>query len=601
MPGNSDTSIVTVKILAGGKSVDDQVNLYEMRVERHLNRVGSAEISIIDGDPAAEDFPLSDGSDFLPGNPIEIQVGFGSQTSRIFKGVVVSETVQIREGMGPLLIVRCKDRAIKMTVGRKSGTFLGKSDGQIIQALASAHGLTAKVDATPTTWPQMVQYGTTDWDFLVTRADGNGLVVRTDDDTVLVNAPPTGGEPAATLTFGVDIMEVESTVDALTQYSGVSAYGWDYKNQAVLEARASDPGVPSQGNLGASTLAGIAAASDVHLASTIPLDSGSLKAWADAQFVKSRLSKVAGTLRVFGQASLVPNQWVELKGLGTRFNGKSYVSGVEHVIRDGNWWSILTLGLIPQWFGEEVEISQTSAAAQLPAIRGLQNAVVKKIDQDPDGQTRIQVNLGLLALDSESGDVWARWIQPYATDKGGCFFMPEIGDEVVLGFLNDDPRYPVVLGSLYSSKHSPPSQPEEKNSKKVLTTRSQLTIEFDDENKVITLKTPAKNQMIFSDQDKSITIQDQNGNKIVLGSEGITVKSPASVHVEAGSDAKLKGMGVTIASDAQASVQAQASLDLSGVDVSVSAQTSLSASGSASTSISSGGTLSLSGAMISLN
>jgi uncharacterized protein involved in type VI secretion and phage assembly len=359
----------------------------------------------------------------------------------------------------------------------------------------------------------------------------------------------------------------------------VQAHAWDFKNQILASAKASEVAGTGQGNLSGPKLAEVASPDAVHLGSTVPFAAGELKSWADAKLLKSRLAKIGGRVKVFGNDALRPNQVIALAGLGARFNGPAFVSAVEHVIRDGNWWTVLGTGSSPHWFSEEVDVSAPVAAAQLPGIRGLQNGIVKSIAEDPEGETRIQVTVPMLTVTSEPGDLWARWVQPYATSKAGSFFLPEVGDEVLLGFLNEDPRYPVVLGSLYGTKHAPPYTPDSTNPKKAIVTRSELKVEFDDENKVLTIQTPGKNKLVLSDQDQGITLEDQNGNKITLAAGGITLKSAASITIQATNSVDVKGLGVSVASDAQASIKAQASLEVSSAEVSVSGQASLALKG----------------------
>src|SRR4051812_26941895 len=81
-----------------------------------------------------------------------------------------------------------------------------------------------------------------------------------------------------------------------------------------------------------------------------------------------------------------------------------------------------------------------------PGVSGLIVGTVKQIDQDPQGQNRVLVVAPL--IDPQGDGVWARLANAYASNNAGISFMPEVGDDVVLGFLNDDPRLPIVLGSL---------------------------------------------------------------------------------------------------------------------------------------------------------
>ena len=288
--------------------------------------------------------------------------------------------------------------------------------------------------------------------------------------------PPEIGSSVLTLTFGDDIFEIDSTLSADQQLDSVTANAWDYSTQKMISANAKKPKVPGQGNLTGEKLSSVASPPSVNLVTTSNLDSKSLSNWASSQLQKSRLSRIRGTVRAFGNASILPNQVITYAGLGARFDGDAYVTAVEHTVKAGTWWTIITTGLNPHWFAEEVEPTYRPAAGLLPGIRGLQNATVKAITEDPDNQIRVKVTVQSMTADSEPADLWARWTQPYASSGVGIFFMLEIGDEVVVGFLNEDPCFPVILGSLYSSKKSPPTQPADGNPIKTIVSKEKLTI-----------------------------------------------------------------------------------------------------------------------------
>lgn len=93
-----------------------------------------------------------------------------------------------------------------------------------------------------------------------------------------------------------------------------------------------------------------------------------------------------------------------------------------------------------------------SASGLLPAVKGLQIGVVVQLEQYPNGDDRVRVRMPL--VDNEDNGVWARVATLDAGENRGSFFRPEMGDEVVLGFLNDDPRDPVILGMLNSSSET---------------------------------------------------------------------------------------------------------------------------------------------------
>ena len=78
---------------------------------------------------------------------------------------------------------------------------------------------------------------------------------------------------------------------------------------------------------------------------------------------------------------------------------------------------------------------------------------------DPEQLGRVQVRL--LSFDDVEGQdapVWARVAVPFAGDGRGSFFIPDVGDEVLVSFVNGDPRLPVVIGGMWSGSAEVPEQ-----------------------------------------------------------------------------------------------------------------------------------------------
>ena len=132
------------------------------------------------------------------------------------------------------------------------------------------------------------------------------------------------------------------------------------------------------------------------------------------------------------------------------------------------------------------------------------------------------------------------------------FFRPDIGDELIVGFLNQDPRDPVVLGMVHSSKHAAPIAAKNDNHEKAIVTRSKMRLHFDDEKKVVTIDTPGGNSAVINDDRQAIELADQHGNTITMDSNGITLKgskitleAQQEVAIKAGSDFKAESSANT--------------------------------------------------------
>ena len=207
------------------------------------------------------------------------------------------------------------------------------------------------------------------------------------------------------------------------------------------------------------------------------------------------------------------------------------------------------------------------ASGLLPAVAGLQIGIVTVLENDPDGEDRIKVRLPMISSSDEG--MWARISTLDAGKERGTFFRPEIGDEVIVGFLNDDPRHPVVLGMCHSSAKPAPEPPKDDNHHKGYVSREKMKFTFDDEKKIITLETPGGNKITLSDEDKGIILQDQNGNKITMDDTGIKIESIKDMSFKATGDTKLEGMNMNLKGSAAFKAEGASTAEISGANTTI--------------------------------
>ncbi|HEU4719675.1 MAG TPA: type VI secretion system tip protein VgrG [Bacteroidia bacterium] len=594
--GIQSGGVATFSVSIGGSPVPDSYVIHSVHVERRVNRIGTARIVVLDGEPNTGDFPASSSSTFVPGSTISIEAGYDASNTTIFQGIITGQSIRIDELIGSALEVECRDASVKMTVGRKCLTFSNQKDSDIITSIIGNYsGLSSSVTATPTQWPEQVQYYATDWDFILSRAEANGMIITTINNKVTVAAPDADTTSVLTIGYGSGLMEFNADLNAVTQLGAASASTWDFQNQAVASGQAT-VSYSGPGNLSSKTLSEVVGLSSYQLQTSAPLQTSDLTDWSKALLVKSSYAKIMGVAKFQGTQLVDIAKYITLQGLGDRFNGDYFISGVSHDISNGNWLTDVSLGLSPQWFTEEPDVVAPPASGLLPGARGLFSGTVKQMYNDPDTQYRILVEVPL--FDQNGAGIWARLANFYSTNGAGVFFLPEVGDEVIIAFLNEDPRYPVILGSVYSSTKNKPFNgldPVQENTTKAIVSKSGISVEFNDTDKIFTINTPNKNTMILSDKDQKITIQDQNSNSIVMSSDGITIKSNNNITIDAGQKLTLKGAtGI----DVQAS---GGDVQTSGINIKESAQSQFSAQGSMTAQVQGGTELTLKGAMVMIN
>jgi Rhs element Vgr protein len=593
-PLGPNTDLVTMTVLANGSPLPDTYQVQQIRTHKQVNRIASARLVLYDGDASGEAFAISSGSTLVPGTKITIKAGYhnGTETT-LFDGIVIKHAIQVRSNHKSYLTLTCFDKALALTIGRKSG-YVGTTDSAVFSQIIGGAGLTAQVDSTTAASSPMVRYYATDWDFLVSRAEINGMIVLVDDGVVAVQKPKASASPVLLVEYGQGLNEVNAEIDASLQLASVSATSWDCSTQATLAGQSSEPDVNEQGNLSGSDLASVLGLPAYELQSNAPATGDELAGWASAQLLKSRLAKVRGKVTFRGNALPKIGGIIQLAGVGDRFNGNAFVSSVVHQIEDGNWSTEVGFGLSPQWFVNEVsDVESPPASGLLPSTGGLLIGTVKQIDSDPAGQDRILVEVPVIA---SSGDgIWARMASPYATSNAGIMFVPEVGDEVVLGFLNNDPRAPVVLGSLYSSQHTPAYAPDAPNTNKVIVTKNQLKITMDDVKKIVVVSTPGGHVLTMSDDAKSVTLVDSNGNKMNMESGGITFNSCADITMTATGNIALNANGGAV------NIKGSAEITASAPSISASASASLSLQGDLSSKLASSGETTIQGTMVMIN
>ncbi|MCX2574540.1 type VI secretion system tip protein VgrG [Pedobacter sandarakinus] len=544
------TGLQGFDITINGQALPSSVGILEISVSNVVNSIPKAKLVLMDGNAAAQTFDLSSGDLFVPGAEITIAAGYDGQTHQIFAGLILSQTLKVDEG-GSNLEIECRDQTIKLTAGRKNKIWEDTTDGDIISELLAARNIADDISSLQLQHKQIVQYNCSDWDFIITRTELNGALLIVDLGKVIVGIPDFNQSVMATYTYGTDIYDFEAQMDARTQYPEAAMHSWNYTDQEVRSETASSSMPVIQGNLSGEDLADAIGWDNNNSFHSGQLSEPESVAWAEAQLFRSRLNRITGSLRVLGNAELKPGLMIEILGFGDRFNGKCLVTGILHTFTgEAAWYTHIQFGLNKDLHAYKFDdIIEKQASGIIPPVNGLQIGVVTQLESDPEGESRIKVRLPLVAQNGEG--IWARLSGIDAGNNRGWVWNPEIDDEVIIGFINDDPRDAIILGSLYSSKHPPHLALKDENFLKGLQTKSEMKITFDDDKKILRIETPAGNEVILDEEAKKIMIADQHGNKIETGDGGIVIESIKDITLKASGDIKIAGVNVSGKASAQ--------------------------------------------------
>lgn len=583
IPNNSKHDVASYKIVVENTEVDPSYQVMSLSIHKELNKVSTASLVFRDGDAALQTFPLSNKTDFVPGKKIEISIGRDGLNNTAFKGIIIKHAVKVKANGNTQLHIECMDEAVKMTIGRKSKYFQDVKDSDVFDELISKYGIRSDPETTTLKHQELVQHNITDWDFMLLRAEANGMLVNVDDGSIKIAKPAIGNE-VLQVNYGSSVLEFEAEMDARFQYKSVNAESWDYSNQQLFTADTSSSSFAQQGNITSEDLAQAVSPDKFDMHHSGHLLEQELKDWTESIMLRSRLAKIRGRARFTGFSGIKPADTLKLSGVGDRFSGKAFVTAVRQEIGEGTWETQVQFGLDPKrYVFLHSDINEPSSAGLVGAIRGLQIGIVVQLENDPDGQDRILVRVPV--IESAGQGIWTRIASLDAGNERGAFFMPEIGDEVIVGFLNDDPRHPVVLGMLHSSNKPAPISPQDNNNEKGFTTRSKMHLSFNDDTKTIVIDTPAGNSITIDEKSMKIEIKDQNDNRINMEQSGITMESPLNIDVKAGAVLTLSG---------------GTSLSISAPSLSVKADAAVSIEGAAA-KVTSSGITEISGSLVKIN
>lgn len=566
IPEKVKGAAITFTVKVDGQAIPQILQVYSVAVVKEANRIPTAKLTVIDGEPSKTDFAVSSGTVFLPGKEIEIFAGHQSNEDSIFKGIIVKHGIVVRKSGASQLTLECKDKSFRMTLGKKSAYYTDQKDSDIANTLLEKYKITiTSIEDTKKKFAEMVQYDISDWDFLVSRMDVNGKLVLINSGTVTISAPDFSLAPVLTLQYGATIHEFDAEMDARNQYKAVKAVAWNQSSQEVLEVNGQDPAkIKENGNFTANQLADITGLKEIVLRHGGSISQEELQSWADAYWQKSKMAKIRGRVSFDGFSGIKPGDLIELKGLGDRFNGKVFVAGVRHDLANGGWITSVQFGIGPEWFSDQFIPVHPAAKSLIPAIQGLHTGVVSQLEKDPAGEDRVLIKLPMVDIGGEG--TWARIATLDAGKKRGSFFRPDIGDEVLVGFINNDPRDAVILGMMNSSKLPAAIQPKDSNKIKGFFFPSEMKIVFDEDDPSMTFQTKGGNKLFITEKknEEGITLQDQHGNKILMNKDGITLESAKKIILKAsGGDVEIEGINVKQKAQAEFKAEGAAGLEVS--------------------------------------
>ena len=590
-----------ILIKVGGKTLahDDPAltQLLEVTVDQHAHLPSMFTIRLRD-----RDLKLLDEGPFDLAEAIEISsLGKDGRPILLIKGEVTALEPEFAEGMVAQLVVRGYDRLHRLYCEVKSKTYLNIKDSDLAERIANAIKLTPDVETTKTVYAHIYQHNQSDLAFLMERAWRIGYECFVDDNKLIFRRPTTNG-PQSTLTWGTDLLTFQPRITLAEQVEEVMVRGWDAQKKAAIVGRA------QKGNLypeikDKESTNNTQWSQKFNGKSKMTIVDQPVVSQAEADILATaRLDELSGVFieaegSAFRRPDLRAGQRVRLEALGKRFSGVYLITSATHVYSADGFRTNFSVR------GARTGLLLDQMLQQAPMTRwpGVVQAIVTNTD-DPNSWGRVKVKFPWL-LDSEES-AWARVVSAGAGPTAGFCTTPAVDDEVFVAFVHGDFNQPIVLGGVWNGQDAlpPPVAGAAEGEKPLVRTwRSrtghQLTM-YDNQDKRVELKTAQGHHMNLDDAQKRVEVVTQGGHNLSLDDKENKITLTSTNGLSITLDDRTNE--ITINASANITLKAGATLAIEASTLSLSAS-SLTLKGDGNIELTTGGQVSIKGAMINLN
>jgi uncharacterized protein involved in type VI secretion and phage assembly len=566
---------IAPEILVNGSQMSSSYELSGLRIRTSFGLPGRATLRFDDSG-----FAIAAGSTFTIGTQLEVRMADGGT---LFAGEVTGIDLQLDRGV-PDFVVIADDPSYKMALGNKARSFTKMSYSDIVSQIGREYGLSVEADATAAQFDYTLQ-ADSDFGFVSELADRVGYDWWVEEKVLKFKKPATSAA-SARLNASEDLRQFSVRASALHPSSS-AVMGWTAKTKTSIKGNSASPssGILPTASLvsGYASVSALSSMTKVSTSAQGPVDQEEAQdladraaaAWAAAAVTARGTTLIAPAIKIGGS--------VEVEGAGPA-NGKYFVTEVEHSYTDRGFETRFVAG-----DHRPNGLVDTLTSTKQTSFRrdGLVVGLVTQIGNSEGSPGDIKVKYP--GIDDQLASGWARMVSVGGGNKKGVTFMPEVNDEVIVGFENGDPRRPVILGAVFNGKDSQPAFAVESSmvNSRQITSRLGHAVEFGDGTAPdkqyisLTLAGGATSVMMSKKEfiaqvPAGIPLSITAGSaSFKIGNDGSITIQGSKITLKADTDVEISGLNVTT----KASVKNSASGAM--VEVKGSAQVEVSAGGPA--------------------
>lgn len=531
----------------------------------------------------------------------DMVIGFGDYS---FSGLVTNIELAHNNGFQSRLHVSGYSKTILLEAGKHLQSWLEKDLSGIVKEVAEQGGL--KIDANPVFKGEIeyeCQYNESHYGLLQRLAKQYEEWLYYDGQKLLFGKPSSKKE-AVELVYGKDLPYLHIGVEAKPHNFSAFSYDGLSDKQYSEKVKGSVKGLNELGSHSFKVSKDVfKIASNQHFNGVFNDKSKIEKA------VESlRASQMSGSHVIKGKSnkqSLTIGSVIKVSATGFKDGeggreekpyGEYIITEIEHeAAREGYENSFTAISSSVEVLPSDFEINFPLAEPQLATVLS---------NKDPENKGRIQVKFQWQVDNMKSS-----WIPVLTPDGGksdlvstnrGFLFIPEEGDQVMIGFRYNAPNRPFVMGSFFNGKTG--AGGSDNNKIKSITTRSGSTIIFDDDTEKgnITVKDGAGNTVVLDGKD-TVSVTANGTISLSTGSSSMTMKSDGTIDI-IGANISISGSETTSMATNDSTFNTEAGkTSVNGAEVEISGAQTATMNGATKATVSSSATTSIEGTIVKLN
>jgi phage protein D len=472
------------------------------------------------------------------------------QEGQLIEGEITAIEVNFTNKSEAHIVVRGYDVSHRLHRGRYNRSFLGMKDSDIVRKIAGELEIQiGNVEDTGIVHDYVFQENQTNMEFLRERATRNGFELFVQDNKLYCRKPKS--ETTLQLDWLNDISKFSVRVTTAEQVGSVEVRGWDYgKKQAIVETKNSEQLVTGTGHGKGSRASGRL---KPNLAKMLVVDQPIWTTTEASKMAQALCDELGGEFvyadaAAEGDPSIRPGRIVKLRQLGEKYSGDYYITETRHFYSQRVYRTDFSV----RGLREGSLLSTLSPQIHLQPGQTLMVGIVTN-NKDPKGWGRVKVKYPTLTEDHESN--WARVVGLGAADQRGFYCLPEVNDEVLVGFEHGDIHRPYIIGGVWNGKDQTVETVDDTidNGKvrlRTIKTRVGHTIQCVESDKGASQKgvyitTADGHKVHLNDSDGFIEVKTKGGHTMKMSDQGgiptIAIKSTGNIDITASGNITVKG------------------------------------------------------------